>query len=338
MRLLTEGFETVGHPLLWSVSGSPGVSYNTSNPRINGTALQGTPVYRLQNNVEFFARFAYIITSGFNASIAAVRFTVRDANNLTVLRIGWAYQPTPGPLAAYFLGATQPQVSNSLLFFPQGWSVFEVHFRYTTQALPDNFELRRNGVTIMTHDGATQPVNGAPSLGTLEFGGTGAFNMLDDIAINDTTGTVDNSWCGDGHVVAVRPNGNGDASQMMGSDSNTVNNFELVREAGTPNRTNFVESDVSGQRDLYAATDITIKASDVIRRVQMWADARKQQAVNSPLHLGIKSGGGEHWSADTELQLDWAGYVGTDHRVNPATGNPWMQAEINALQIGVRIP
>lgn len=337
MRLLTEGFETVGHPLFWSVSGSPGWSYSTANPRLNGTALQGTPVYCLQNNVEFYARFAYIIINGNNTSLAAVRFTVRDANNLTVLRLSWAYQPTPGPLTGFFLGATQPTVTQNL-FFPQGWAVFEIHFRYTTQTLPDNFEMRRNGVTIMTYGGATQLVSGAPSLGTLEFGGTGAFNMVDDIAINDTTGTVDNSWCGDGHVVAVRPNGNGDASQMMGSDGNTVNNFELVREAGTPNRTNFIESDVSGQRDLYAASDLTLKPTDVVRRVQMWADARKQQAVNSPLQLGLKVGGSEHWSANTELELDWAGYVGTDHRTNPATGSVWTQADINALQVGVKIP
>jgi hypothetical protein len=50
--------------------------------------------------------------------------------------------------------------------------------------------------------------------------------------------------------------GNGDFSQLVGSDADSTNNYLLVNEAGAPVTTSYVESDTVGQRDFYAMGDI----------------------------------------------------------------------------------
>jgi len=43
--------------------------------------------------------------------------------------------------------------------------------------------------------------------------GTGEYFYFDDIALNDTTGSVNNSWCGSGTIVSLKPKGAGNYSQ-----------------------------------------------------------------------------------------------------------------------------
>jgi hypothetical protein len=275
-----------------------------------------------------------------NAPNGSIRFYVRDANNTIILRLKWSYQPTHSPMLGYFLGAPDyaPTITNNMSF-PQGWSVFEIHFRYTQQALPDNFEMKRNGVLIWSYGGATKPTEAAASLGYVEFGRQDeSFNILDDVAINDTTGGDDNSWCGDGHVIVVRPNGNGDSSDFVGSDGNSVDNYQGVWKAYPANLDSFVESETSGAIDLYNASNISLHSTDVIRRVSIWAAARKMAAENDLLQLGFKGGSTSIWSVGLPLELDLRGVVGPSYKVNPITGLAWTQSDINALQIGVKIP
>jgi hypothetical protein len=70
---------------------------------------------------------------------------------------------------------------------------------------------------------------------------------------------------GDCHVDYLVPDGNGDTSQWVGSDSDSVDNWQLVDEM-PPSATDYVEADTTDLRDLYTVTNLP--ASGTILGVQ----------------------------------------------------------------------
>src|SRR5690606_16177194 len=132
------------------------------------------------------------------------------------------------PIEVYVSGTPTPViVTNDLA--KSGWNLFEMHVVYAeTGGL---IEVRLDGGPISDYSGATKLAAWADDLGYVRWRGTGSGGLrLDDVAINDASGGADNSWCGDGHVVGLIPNANGDESDFVGSDSNQVDNYQLVDE------------------------------------------------------------------------------------------------------------
>jgi hypothetical protein len=333
MRLLTEGFE---QRTLENFPG--GTATFTTNGRINGLAADTTLLtFPLVENNEFYTRFAYAIRGGNLAEV--VRFQVRDSNGTTVLRINFGHMT---PITVYLNNAAQPiaQIAQPM---NMNWYVFEIHYRFTDQAGgASTFERKRDGILLAQTSVATAQVTQPPftgKLGYLDFGAVGKFCLLDDIAVNDTTGTQDNSWCGDGHIIALVPNANGDRSEFIGSDGNSVDNYLLVDEfpvnlsGGTGD---YVESLTPGAADLYQVGNPVLKSGDVIQRVWVYAQMREQSADGDTVQLGGKSNGVEFWGDPIALGVSFRPYNSEEYLVNPGTGSAWTQQNITDLQIGVK--
>src|SRR3989304_495806 len=60
---------------------------------------------------------------------------------------------------------------------------------------------------------------------------------IDDLALNDTTGGVDDSWCGDGKIILQTPNGAGDNTGLTPSAGS---NYECVDEFPNDGDTTYV--------------------------------------------------------------------------------------------------
>lgn len=58
--------------------------------------------------------------------------------------------------------------------------------------------------------------------GSIYDGATSCNYEIDDIALNDTTGTRNNSWCGSGTIVALKPKGAGNKSQWTSSQGYAI--------------------------------------------------------------------------------------------------------------------
>lgn len=218
-RLLTTGFE-----LNATAGGSnfPDGSINSSTPTIvtspvrTGTyALQcdrsvGIEIWQLTgptgivNGTTYFmrayVRFVtlpdaddYILGQGSSgATRSGIGFTTSGGVNHLVLRTGTiaSYEPA---------AATDTEVKTGI------WYLVEYSFKYDTGAL-DDFTFRLNGVTVVTQTGLN--ITDSPSalcyLGFMN-GATLGTVVFDDVAINDSSGSDQNSWPGEGRVALLKP-------------------------------------------------------------------------------------------------------------------------------------
>jgi hypothetical protein len=162
---------------------------------------------------------------------------------------------------------------------------------------------------------------------------------VDDLAMNDTTGAADNSYCGDGSYVKVYPDGNGTHNNWHGSDGNDVDNYLLCDEFPKDDDTTYVYHDnTSGTQQQFAMSHLSFTGY-TIRRLYAEARARKTAATAMTLKLGqLAAGGADVVSAGRVLYTNaYTRIVGDDALVNPVDGNPWEEADIDAIEFVAQV-
>lgn len=176
---------------------------------------------------------------------------------------------------------------------------------------------------------------GTGVIDTFQVACTSTYAIVDDIAINDTSGGSHNSWCGDGYAKLLAPNANGDSSALVGSDGNSVDNYLLVDEVPY-NTTDYVESDVSGAKDLYNVAAPSLVAGEVINSVRAVAIAKLDAAGAGSLAVGIKTAS-EDWGSDVALSSTTWKACSKFYATDPADAGAWTEAKVNTLQVGVKV-
>src|SRR3989304_5953104 len=193
-------------------------------------------------------------------------------------------------------------------------------------------QVKIDGVLDITFTGDTKP-GANTTFDTVRYYGGSQYWYFDDLAMNDTTGSVDNSWCGDGKVILLKPNANGDSSQWDGSDGNQVDNYLLVDDIPSDDDPTYVQSAILANKDLYnlAASGL----SDVaILRVFGEARARDLVAEGQKAALVLKTNGGVYEGPGNSLLTSYNRIVGPVYRLNPQSGLEWSVAELDAAQVG----
>lgn len=96
--------------------------------------------------------------------------------------------------------------------------------------------------------------------------------FFDDIAINDSTGSFQNSYPASGGVIILRPSAAGDANDFASQTGGTVgaaNNFTRVNEVTPDDATTYNGDNTLDRQDLFNLTDSGINPTDVINCVQV---------------------------------------------------------------------
>lgn len=219
------------------------------------------------------------------------------------------------------------------------WTVVEVYFK-CVNASDGRVIIKFDGVTVLDWTGNTNPsAYAAPSWMAFDSGKqAGIIVVVDDLAVNDTAGSVNNSWAGDGTIALILPNANGDSSQWVGSDGNSTDNYLLVDDNPANDATDYVSTTLSSQKDLYNLASMpALAAGGTIITVQpFFIGLRMDAGVVTALQPGIKSGTTESWGTAQNLTTAYAAYRGTIHETDPNTGAAWTEAAVNALQAGVQ--
>lgn len=215
-------------------------------------------------------------------------------------------------------------------FSKNTWYLFEVHIKIADSG--GVIEVKVDGLTWFNYSGDTKPST-ASNISHLRFAKQYNGVYFDDIAVNDTTGAVDNSWCGDGHAIALVPNANGDLSQLTGSDGNSTDNYLLVDETPSNSDTDYVEGSTVDQKDLYNLSASGLSNVNILR---VWGESRSKDTTTAGglLAITLKTEGTEYDSGDIALSTSYAAVKGPEYRVNPQTGVAWTVAELDALQVG----
>lgn len=174
------------------------------------------------------------------------------------------------------------------------------------------------------------------SVNEIGFGpGASGNQVIDDLYVCDTAGSVNNDFLGDVKIEAIFPNGDGNSSQWVGSDSNSINNSLLVDEATPNDDTDYVASSTSGNKDTYAMGNLTTAAGTVLA-VQPAAWARKDDAGNRLIVNVARLSGVE---VDSTLPFALGASYGfcAEIRETKPGGGAWSLSDVNAAEFGVKV-
>lgn len=330
-RLFTDGAEFAD--LLALHSSCVNVSASTTQKRsgnysykLLGAATSKLVYYFASAQSEVFLRFG-IYTDSLGYVHKFPEFNA-GATNLCSLR-----QNTGSfKLEAYVSGSLVATGLTALTI--NAWHLIEVHFKLNDTG---DFEVKLDGVLDIDYAGDTKP-DANTTFDNIVFSmpQTGVTVYYDDFAINDTSTVNDNSWCGDGYIVLLNPNGNGDVNQFINSDGNSINNYSYVDEIPPDGDTTYVKDSVIGQQDLYTLSDFA-GTNRNISRVWVEARAKSTSSGGETTKLIVKTGGTIYASSALPLTTDYTRILGEEYIVNPNTGLAWTDANLDGLQAGAEI-
>jgi len=177
---------------------------------------------------------------------------------------------------------------------------------------------------------------GAATIMKVGIGAAQAVNQymkgyIDDIVVNDITGSYNTSWPGRGGIHYCLPADIGAYSEFTPSAGD---NWQCVDERPPTEDTDYVESDTVDHRDLYALTDL-IPVDGTISAVQWICRAKLADAgVGNILRL-VRHDGSDYVSTDKPIDTSYR-YV-TDIMELAPDVTAWTVAKVNALQAGQKV-
>jgi len=288
---------------------------------------------------EVWLRFAFYVHGGtagttemelvhFNDSAAAVQASVGYNFTDNLLR---AYR---GALPTNLLGTASTA-------FPQDtWHVIEVRWQATSTTV-GIMEVWLDGNRVINVTAVDTTNTGNVNVQTVQLGAsntmsgsTAVYAAFDDIAINDTAGTINNARAGDGRVVLLTPNGAGSSTQWVRGGTDTGANYSQVSEL-PPSIAQYVSSPTVANRDLYTMSDLGV-AVNSINCVEAIALAQNSDAGGGSIGLTLKSGATINEATAIGLSTS-AGYVGSRWETDPNTAAAWTIAAVNALEAGATV-
>lgn len=212
------------------------------------------------------------------------------------------------------------------------WHCIEVHVKIADS---DGIaQIKLDGVQLVDFIGDTK-TGSNDKIGVFRLGGAGyyrnAMGYYDDIAINDTSGTKNNSWIGRGGIYGLKPNAAGQYTQFTPSAGD---NYAAVDEVPPNDDTDYVESDTVGYKDSYALADLPV-ATGQVDAVQWLARAKLDAAGAGNFKRLLR-----HDSTDyngENLTVDTSYVYHQEILENAPDDTEWTVAKVNALEIGMEI-
>jgi len=169
---------------------------------------------------EFYSRiWIYISAISSEALWGADNYIIafRDSGNVNRIAINWvSYGITASTFALY----VNSVLIGTFVLRYSTWTKLDFHLK--SNATTGGYTLKVNNIVLYTATGINTGVNALNNLsigiydtlyGGLNFMETHSIRF-DDIAVNDISGGVNNSWCGDGTMLALRPKDVGNKTQF----------------------------------------------------------------------------------------------------------------------------
>ena len=155
----------------------------------------------------------------------------------------------------------------------------------------------------------------------------------DDFALNDTAGTVNNSWIGNGRCALMIPNAAGDQTDFTPLSGN---NFDNVKQVPHDSDTTYNQSETVDHYDLYNLTTVTLLSGEEVNAIAATAVANLGAAGDGNIKVGIKTAS-EDWGDAVAMGSDAYRFYQKVYEVDPADSSAFNQAKLDALQVGVKV-
>lgn len=354
-RLTQIGFE--------SNSTTAGVEFDsiTGSPTVQTTTVNGG-TYALQCNVSATTAFLthqYASTGNTNNTYfrAYIRFaSFPTANNISILLIRSAaagnnliiHADTNGALSVTNEQAASVQVGNKTGGLRLNtWYRVELAYTYATGAVRAYLALGDGPATLFAQGTANASIDSNTLRAGFIDSATGNL-FIDDIAINDNTGSNQTDIPGPGRIVHLKPSAAGDINGFtvqVGGTAGAANNFSRVQEVTPDDATSYNGAALLNAEDLFNVDNFTGGAFSSVNVVAV--GVRMADLVAGDTTTGVKLEI-EKTTAGTKSQSANLIPNSTSFLTNTATvprnyplvtyndpdGVAWRQATLDSMQIG----
>lgn len=349
-RIYSTGFELNSTTSGVEADTFSSTTVSTTNVRSGTYAMRANasgsaPFWRTQvkssddtTNICYF-RFYLYIASATNALVQIARIV--DSGNVqqAVIRLTTGNQ-------LQLCDNTVTQVgSNSSTLTGATWYRVELKYNGNTHAL----EAQLDGSAFASGAGGVGSAGWSKVLlGTIN--GTPTADLyFDDVAVNDSTGSFQNSYPGSGKIIHLKPNAAGDINGYLVTNGGTAgasNNFTRVNEVTPDDATTYNASVLLNAEDLYNCDDSGIGASDTVNVVAVGARFADLVAADATTSFKLEI---EKTASGTKTQSAAIIANSTTWRTN-ATAAPfnypvttyqdpdssaWTQSTLDSAQIGM---
>lgn len=232
-------------------------------------------------------------------------------------------------------GATLLATSASALA-TDTWYYLEV--KVTINDSTGTVEVRVNGSNTGWHNitGADTRNGASAQVNAIRIDGGTQDMRWDDLVIMDGSGSAPhNDFIGDVRVDAYLPNGNGNSSQLDGSDGNSVDNYLLVDDAAPDSDSTYVQSATATEKDTYAFANMSHTPA-TIYGVQINMTAKKDDAGTRSIAAVTRSDGADYDGTTQALSTAYTGYREVLTQ-DPDTSAAWTKSGFDAAEFGVKV-
>lgn len=157
---------------------------------------------------------------------------------------------------------------------------------------------------------------------------------IDDLYTADTTGGVNDSFLGPVAITVKYPDGNGNYSNLTGSDGNSTDNYLLVDEDPPDDGTTYVESGTEGDEDTYTFDDVT--GSPTIYGVVASMYSRRTQTGAKYLRAITRLSSTDYTGTAKSLATSY-GVLEEVWDQNPNTSTAWTATTFNGAEFGAEV-
>jgi hypothetical protein len=271
--------------------------------------------------IPLIARDTYIF--GFDLQIQAYTLPFFTAIGLT------CSSQLGGVLTAVVNGVTYNSPSSVLLLN----TAQAVQIKYIINATVGALIIKVDGVRVINLTGINTGTSNIDAC-LLVNGYTFANNIFDNFWIFNTLGTHSNDFpVGKMSIQTKMPTGDGSYTDFSPKSGTT--HFSQVNEIPSDDDTSYNIATTAGNKDTYLMPALTGSIAQV-HAVKVTVQIRKDDLDTKIVHVIAKSGGILTEGVDIDVPFTYEPYslVFTD---DPNTSAQWLEANVNALEPGVKI-
>ena len=349
-RLLTSGFElqTVTAGVEWGSVGSGTPTIDTTLKRTGAASLKILNSSATSTNIEvgivaagtYYVRVYVYLTTSVNTASNIFNVISTEGNALSGVSLN-----TDNTLQLIYRNASNTWVqtgSKSSAINDSAWHRVELYAKFNSTTSMD-MALRLDGVTVQdtitltTKTVATTTLAGLDlNLFEINYGNcTGQVNF-DDVAVNDNSGSYQNSWPGSGKIIMLRPNAAGDSAQWLRAGTDSGANWSQCSQIPPDDATKYVRCSTVNYLDMYNCGNSGIGASDVVNVVEVGGRFNRSGATSPTFKFRcIKASAGTQAlsAAITPSATAWVTNANAVPRTSPIilyldpdNSVPWTQA------------
>lgn len=239
----------------------------------------------------------------------------------------------------YSGGALAGPSTNSLT--ADTWHHIEIKCKFTNSTSAGDCLLKVDGGTWLDLGSGKDTMWGSIATGT----GLGMYaghaglddSYFDELVIwDDQGGAPWNTWQGKLQIETLKPNGNGNSSDFLGSDADSTDNYLHADEDTQDGDTSYSGSATVTDKDLYAYQDITGDVSTV-QAVQVVSVAKRTGSTTRKAKALARTASIDYQGSEVLLGLDAYEYHEEQWLVNPNTTSAWIESEVNGAEFGLEI-